>query len=195
MTFTHRPHVSLTWFTFCFLHHSWLLMTAQLPDSCDVSTWKMISNSLDIDFIHSDIHGRSCNKMGFQSWLKTLRSEQNGRHFADVFKCIWYKFWHLTLLFLFQRTEGHVRAVHANDPEILCICCGHCADEPDAQHELAVQHRIQCQVSITPSMMSHYYRKTSSISRTFVGNETVDNSDVVGASPVGAAPTTSSFST
>ena len=40
-----------------------------------------------------------------------------------------------------------------------------------------------------------FYRKTSSISRTLVGNKIVDNSDVVGASPVGAAPTTSSFST
>ena len=39
------------------------------------------------------------------------------------------------------------------------------------------------------------YRKTSNISRTLVGNEIVDNSDVVGALPVGAAPTTSSFST
>ena len=39
------------------------------------------------------------------------------------------------------------------------------------------------------------YRKTSGISRAFVGNKIVDNSDVVGASPVGAAPTTSSFST
>ena len=39
------------------------------------------------------------------------------------------------------------------------------------------------------------YRKTSNISRTFVGNNIVDNPDVVGASPVGAAPTTSSFST
>ena len=39
------------------------------------------------------------------------------------------------------------------------------------------------------------YRKTSDISRTFVGNKIVDNSDVVGASPVGAAPTTSSFCT
>ena len=39
------------------------------------------------------------------------------------------------------------------------------------------------------------YRKTSNISRTLIGNEIVDNSDVVGASPVGAAPTTSSFST
>ena len=40
-----------------------------------------------------------------------------------------------------------------------------------------------------------HYHKTSNISRTFVGNKIVDNSDVVAASPVGAAPTTSSFST
>ena len=39
------------------------------------------------------------------------------------------------------------------------------------------------------------YRKTSNISRTLVGNIIVDNSDAVGASPVGAAPSTSSFST
>ena len=39
------------------------------------------------------------------------------------------------------------------------------------------------------------YRKVSNISRTLVGNKIVDHSDVVGASPVGAAPTTSSFST
>ena len=42
---------------------------------------------------------------------------------------------------------------------------------------------------------SHSYRKTSNISCTLVGDKIVDNSDVVGASPVGAAPTTSSFST
>ena len=39
------------------------------------------------------------------------------------------------------------------------------------------------------------YRQTSNITCTLVGNITVDNSDVVGASPVGAAPTTSSLST
>ena len=37
------------------------------------------------------------------------------------------------------------------------------------------------------------YRKLSNISRTLVGNKIVDHSDVVGASPVGAAPTTSFF--
>ena len=39
------------------------------------------------------------------------------------------------------------------------------------------------------------YRQISNISRILVGNKIVDHSDVVGASPVGAAPTTSSFST
>ena len=39
------------------------------------------------------------------------------------------------------------------------------------------------------------YRQTSNINRTLVANKIVDHTDVVGASPVGAAPTTSSFST
>ena len=42
---------------------------------------------------------------------------------------------------------------------------------------------------------SRDYRKTSNISPTLVGNKLVDNSDVAGASPVGAAPITSSFLT
>ena len=39
------------------------------------------------------------------------------------------------------------------------------------------------------------YRKTSNIIHTLVSNEIVDHSDVVGALPVGAAPTPSSFLT
>ena len=39
------------------------------------------------------------------------------------------------------------------------------------------------------------YRKAFNISRTLLGNKIIDDSDVLGASPVGAAPTTSSFST
>ena len=38
------------------------------------------------------------------------------------------------------------------------------------------------------------YRQTSTLSCTLVGNQIIDLSDIVGASPVGAAPTTSSFS-
>ena len=44
-------------------------------------------------------------------------------------------------------------------------------------------------------MFLRIYHKTSNISRTLVGNKIVDHSDVVGASPVGTVPTTSSFST
>ena len=39
------------------------------------------------------------------------------------------------------------------------------------------------------------YRKTSNINLTLIGNKIVYNSDVVGASPVDDAPSTSSFST
>ena len=44
-------------------------------------------------------------------------------------------------------------------------------------------------------MILNEYRQTSNISRTLVGDQVVDHSDVFGASPVGAAPTTSLFST
>ena len=46
--------------------------------------------------------------------------------------------------------------------------------------------------SLARSLTDH---KTSNISRGLVGNKIVDHSDVVEASPVGAAPTTPSFST
>ena len=40
-----------------------------------------------------------------------------------------------------------------------------------------------------------YYRQTSNVRHTLVGSKIVDHSYVVGASPVGAAPTAPSFST
>ena len=49
-------------------------------------------------------------------------------------------------------------------------------------------------VTLWDSYESHYC-KLSSIRRTLVSNRIVDHSDVVGAPPVGAAPTASSFST
>ena len=45
------------------------------------------------------------------------------------------------------------------------------------------------------SVPSFTYHQTFDIRHTLVGDEILDHSDVVGASPVGAAPTTSSFST
>ena len=44
-------------------------------------------------------------------------------------------------------------------------------------------------------MKHENYRNTFNISRTLVCNKIVDYSDVVGAYPVGAAPTTSSYLT
>ena len=43
-------------------------------------------------------------------------------------------------------------------------------------------------------MMIFEFRQVSNISRTLLGNYIVDHSDVVGASPDDAAPSTSSFS-
>ena len=44
-------------------------------------------------------------------------------------------------------------------------------------------------------MSKERYRQVSNIKHTLVGNNIDGHSDLVGASPVGAAPTTSSFST
>ena len=52
-----------------------------------------------------------------------------------------------------------------------------------------------CPTQIKLKSIDGMYSQTSNISRTLVDNKTVDYSDVVGASPVGAAPTTSSLST
>ena len=57
-----------------------------------------------------------------------------------------------------------------------------------------VLNSVQLNLNTTQTNIT-WYRKTSNISRTLVGNIIVDNSDIVGASPVRAAPTTSSFST
>ena len=41
------------------------VMKLQLTCNCDARTWKVKSNSLQIDFIHDDIHDRSCKKEWF----------------------------------------------------------------------------------------------------------------------------------
>ena len=55
--------------------------------------------------------------------------------------------------------------------------------------------KLGCLWGITPQSFTWMYCQVSNISRSLVGNKIVDHSDVVGASPVGTAPTTSSFST
>ena len=54
---------------------------------------------------------------------------------------------------------------------------------------------INCDIPLNMPYSVPNYRQVSNIRRTLMDNKIVDHSDVVGASPVGAAPTTSSFST
>ena len=63
--FSHHPRASLARFSFCWWRHNRLAMTSQWPDHCDANTWQVISNSSYIDFIHGNIHGRSCKKQAF----------------------------------------------------------------------------------------------------------------------------------
>ena len=49
-------------------------------------------------------------------------------------------------------------------------------------------------IDITSTLIIYRYRKTSNISYILVGKKIVDHSDVIGTSPAGAAPATSSFS-
>ena len=62
-------------------------------------------------------------------------------------------------------------------------------------NKLQQKYLTNCGCIPSGTMYNGSYRETSNIRRTLVGNKIVDHSDVVGASPVGAAPTTSSFST
>ena len=61
-------------------------------------------------------------------------------------------------------------------------------------HECYVD-KLWLSFSVQPGICRDTYRQTFDISRTLVGNNVVDHSDVVGESPAGAVPTTFSFST
>ena len=54
---------------------------------------------------------------------------------------------------------------------------------------------LLCDKILTMIYNKNIYCQTSNIRHSIVGSKVVDHSDVVGASPVGAAPTTSSFLT
>ena len=79
--------------SFCWCRHNQLLMTSQWPDNCDAITWIVISNSLDIDFIHGDIHGRSCKKRRYcrevGKWgMETLAMQDINCHARYYFNAI-----------------------------------------------------------------------------------------------------------
>ena len=67
----------------------------------------------------------------------------------------------------------------------------------NSHRTLVITHTeyVAIDVTVPAARLFFYYRQTPNISRTLVGYKLVDHSDAVGASPVGASPTTSSFST
>ena len=71
------PVPCLARFTFCWWRHNRLAMTSQWPDNCDANTWQVISNSLDIDFIHGVIHGRSCKKCAYSALIDIANSDHH----------------------------------------------------------------------------------------------------------------------
>ena len=88
--FTHHPSVSLAQFC-CWWHHNWLLMTSQWPDNCNAIVRIVISNSLDIDFIHSDIHGWSCKNIVCQFILSkgfSCIARQCLRGYDQFWRCL-----------------------------------------------------------------------------------------------------------
>ena len=111
--------------------------------------------------------------------LNTLRPEENAWHFAnDIFIYIYFTVNVCILVlispkFVLRGPIGRWLAF----VQVIALCRP--GNKP-------ILERVLTKIS--------YYRKTPNISRMLVGNIIVDNSDVVGASPFGAAPTTSSFS-
>ena len=92
--FTYRQRVSLVQFVFCWWRHNRLLMKSQWPDYCDAMTWILISNSLVINFIHGDIHDRSCKKYTFHlhPYLK-ISSAHTGQRNRVHSNSAWIKKW------------------------------------------------------------------------------------------------------
>ena len=65
-----------------------------------------------------------------------------------------------------------------------------------SQKTVKLNHSLHTEHELYKWIPSHgNYCQTSNMRRTLFDDKFVDHSDVVGASPVGAAPTTSSFST
>ena len=98
--------------------------------------------------------------------------------FIIIFWSIWFSFRSLVLL-VSQIVE------HTEIDEHL----------EETAENLIVEHLFCVSTRGITSMFWLKYCQTSNISCTWEGNKIVDQSDVVGASPVGAAPSTSLFST
>ena len=108
------------------------------------------------------------------------------------------------VLFFFCRYEISIMmAIHDREAQVLHW--GDCSDFHSLSNMLAYAYMICFHINliitihvihiIVRSLIKYHDHETSNTSRMFVCNKIVDHSDVVGTSPVGTAPITSSFLT
>ena len=151
MVSTHRPRVSFARFTFCWWRHNRLLMTSQWPDNCVTITWIVISNSLDIDFIHGSMHGRSCKNRD-HIILCILPTDVFAFHITTTYKIV------------FQLSESHFVLNPFSD----CLCYGSVSPVPREavvypveEGYLFTESGINSQYNTRPRMGSWYHEWTT----------------------------------
>ena len=136
----------------------------------DLKTYKTFASSLMISLLHVIIHFSVRKEMQggtVQCHYNKVNFLQNP-HNGHLIACLWG--WDMGCLLWFKSP--------------ICVL-------PSVQCCLEYHFELNC---VTAAVCSTH-PQTSNISHTLVGNKLVDPSDVVGASPVGAAPNTSSLST
>ena len=103
--------------------------------------------------------------------------------------------WNVSVHYYYHYHHYHLPYLHVSNSGILSTCTLVLSFSIDVVLILSMEYGVQGfgWNALGPHWLR--YRKISNIRRTLAGNNIVDHSDVVGASPVGAAPTTSSFST
>ena len=65
------------------------LLRIHFADNCEAITW-IVANSLDIDFIHGDIHGQSCKKSLYMHRTGTLTASISGWCYINVHILRWW---------------------------------------------------------------------------------------------------------
>ena len=101
--------------------------------------------------------------------------------------------WSLFIVWCVRSPNAHVYILRSH--EFVNAAVGHITTPVARMTHGKFFHSGSTTLPALESQTKIIYRKTSNIIRSLVDNKIVDHSDVVGASRVGAAPTTSSFST
>ena len=200
----------------------WNLTAGQPPRSRDHVD--LLQPRLDIQWYTCLCRPRYSVRFSYRnSWthFNTLRPRQNGRHFVDSisFSCLqryafWFKFpWNVSprIPFIAWRRSGDLNQWRHSLSTQICI-----SRPSKSQIQIfakfsiynihfgcdfvlhgACSYHFRCECKITERLgyRENIYRQVFNIRRTLVSNKIVDHSDVIGASPVGAAPTISSFPT